>query len=122
MATASTTAASAAAQRQSNIGRHLRHMNWLGGTFGWIWLLIVMIPLYWIVITSFKTQSNYFITNTFAPPTSPTLENYRLVIQNDFIRYFLNSVIVSVRPEILPETTATAPNSPSARAVERITP
>ena len=76
--------------------RHLRQMNWLGGAFGWLWLLIVMVPLYWIVITSFKTQSNYFTTNTFAPPSAPTLDNYQLVIENDFIRYFLNSVIVSV--------------------------
>ena len=96
MATISTTAASTTAPRQSNTMRHLRHMNWVGGTFGWIWLLIVMIPLYWIVITSFKTQANYFTTNTFAPPSSPTFENYQLVIQNDFVRYFLNSVIVSL--------------------------
>jgi raffinose/stachyose/melibiose transport system permease protein len=82
-------------RRTSTAGRLLR-LNWIGGTFGWIWLLIVMIPLYWVVITSFKTQANYFITNTFAPPGDPTLANYRLVIENDFIRYFFNSVIVSV--------------------------
>jgi raffinose/stachyose/melibiose transport system permease protein len=79
----------------STAGRLLR-MNWIGGTFGWIWLLIVMIPLYWVVITSFKTRANYFVTNTFAPPSDPTLDNYRLVIENDFIRYFVNSVVVSV--------------------------
>ncbi|HET6533281.1 MAG TPA: carbohydrate ABC transporter permease [Actinoplanes sp.] len=82
-------------RRSSTAGRLLR-LNWFGGTFGWLWLLIVMIPLYWVVITSFKTQANYFITNTFAPPGDPTLANYRLVIENDFIRYFFNSVIVSV--------------------------
>jgi raffinose/stachyose/melibiose transport system permease protein len=82
-------------RRNSTVGRLLR-LNWIGGTFGWLWLLIVMIPLYWVVITSFKTQANYFITNTFAPPGDPTLANYRLVIENDFIRYFFNSVIVSV--------------------------
>ena len=96
MATISTTAPSTAAPRRSSRGRRLRQMNWIGGTFGWIWLLIVMIPLYWVVITSFKTQDNYFITNTFAPPSSPTFENYKTVIENDFIRYFFNSVIVSV--------------------------
>jgi raffinose/stachyose/melibiose transport system permease protein len=74
----------------------LARLNWIGGGFGWIWLVIVMLPIYWVVITSFKTQSNYFITNTFAPPKDPTLENYKTVIDNDFIRYFLNSVIVSV--------------------------
>jgi raffinose/stachyose/melibiose transport system permease protein len=78
----------------SPVGR-LRRLNLVGGGFGWIWLLIVMIPIYWIVITSFKTQENYFITNPLKPPSSFTLENYRLVLDNDFIRYFRNSVIVT---------------------------
>lgn len=82
-------------KRITPAGRVLR-LNWAGGTFGWLWLFVVMLPIYWIVITSFKTQSSYFVTNTFAPPSDPTLENYRTVIENDFVRYFLNSVIVSV--------------------------
>jgi raffinose/stachyose/melibiose transport system permease protein len=77
-------------------GLRLGKYNLIGGAFGWIWLLIGMVPIYWIVITSFKTQANYFLTNTFAPSTEPTLENYRQVIDNDIIRYFLNSVVVSV--------------------------
>jgi raffinose/stachyose/melibiose transport system permease protein len=70
--------------------------NWVGGLFAWIWLAIVIIPIYWIVITSFKSQDTYFSSNAMAPPTSPTLENYQLVIQSDFPRYFLNSIIVTV--------------------------
>jgi raffinose/stachyose/melibiose transport system permease protein len=75
---------------------NLLKKNWIGGTFGWLWLLIVMVPIYWIVITSFKTQANYFITNTFAPPSNPTLDNYRTVIDNQIVRYFFNSVIVTL--------------------------
>jgi raffinose/stachyose/melibiose transport system permease protein len=91
------TATHAAQQRRRNslVGRVLR-MNLVGGSFGWIWLIIVMLPIYWIVITSFKTQSNYFVTNTFAPSTDPTLDNYKLVLDNDFVKYFTNSIIVSV--------------------------
>jgi raffinose/stachyose/melibiose transport system permease protein len=77
-------------------GNKLLKMNWIGGTFGWIWLVIVMVPLYWIVITSFKTQANYFVTNTFEPPSHPTLENYKTVFDNDIIRYFFNSVVVTL--------------------------
>ena len=77
------------------VGRKLLRMNWIGGTAGWVWLLIVMIPLYWIVVTSFKDQSVYFSQNPLAPPADPTLDNYRLVIESDFPRYFLNSVIVA---------------------------
>jgi raffinose/stachyose/melibiose transport system permease protein len=70
--------------------------NWLGGAVGWLWLLVVIVPIYWIVITSFKTQSSYFITNPMTPSSSPTLDNYRLVIHDDFARFFLNSVIITL--------------------------
>jgi len=76
--------------------RRLRHWNWLGGAAGWVWLIIVMVPIYWIVITSFKTQSNYYATNPLKPPASPTLANYKLVLDNDFVTYFVNSVIVTL--------------------------
>ena len=76
--------------------RSLLGLNWLGGSAGWVWLVVVMVPIYWIVITSFKTQSNYFSTNPLAPPSEPTLDNYRLVIESDFVRYFMNSAIVTL--------------------------
>ncbi|MFD7159236.1 carbohydrate ABC transporter permease [Kribbella sp. NPDC059898] len=76
--------------------RKLTQLNWFGGLAGWIWLAIVLIPLYWIVVTSFKDQSAYFSQNPFALPSAPTANNYQLVIQSDFPRYFLNSVIVTV--------------------------
>jgi raffinose/stachyose/melibiose transport system permease protein len=83
-------------QKRRRRGRGARRANWLGGAAGWLWLLIVIVPIYWIVITSFKTQSNYFVTNPFAPPPAPTLDNYRLVIEADFARYFINSVIITL--------------------------
>jgi raffinose/stachyose/melibiose transport system permease protein len=83
-------------QKRRRRGRGARRANWLGGAAGWLWLVIVIVPIYWIVITSFKTQSNYFLTNPFAPPTEPTLDNYRFVMEADFARYFINSVIVAL--------------------------
>ncbi|HEY0616618.1 MAG TPA: carbohydrate ABC transporter permease [Kribbella sp.] len=77
------------------LGRRLIHLNWLGGIAGWVWLVIVLIPLYWIVVTSFKDQSAYFTQNPLALPSAPTFANYKLVIESDFPRYFLNSVIVT---------------------------
>lgn len=71
-------------------------LNWLAGLAGWFWLAVVLVPLYWIVITSFKAQTDYYQSNAFAPPPDPTLDNYRLVIQNDFLHYFVNSVVVAV--------------------------
>jgi len=83
------------ADRGRSGGRVARQRNWLGGLAGWLWLAIVVLPLYWILITSLKAQSSYYTTNPLAPPSAPTLGNYRMVIDADFIRYFINSVVVT---------------------------
>jgi raffinose/stachyose/melibiose transport system permease protein len=84
--------------------RALLHWNWLGGLAGWVWFIVVMLPIYWIIITSLKTQDHYFSTNPLVPPGNPTLANYRLVIDQGFGTYMLNSVIVvlgAVIPAVL---------------------
>src|SRR3954454_11706118 len=82
-------------QRGRGRSRGGERRNWLGGTFGWLWLLIVIVPIYWIVVTSFKTRANYFTSNPFLP-SSPTLDNYKFVIEADFASFFINSVIVTL--------------------------
>jgi raffinose/stachyose/melibiose transport system permease protein len=84
----------ARAPRRARAGNRERP-NWIGGGFGWLWLLIVIVPIYWIVVTSFKSRSTYFQTNPFLL-SAPTLENYRFVIEKGFASYFLNSVIVTL--------------------------
>jgi raffinose/stachyose/melibiose transport system permease protein len=96
MATLTTGARQTRRARRPPKVRSASRPNWLGGLAGWIWLAIVIIPIYWIAITSFKSQDNYFITNPLAPPSSPTLDNYRLVVQSEFPRYFVNSIIVTI--------------------------
>ena len=101
MAVGSSTGAIAAAARPPHPAPRRRtatslRPNYAGGLAGWIWLAIIIVPIYWIVITSFKSQSGYYGSNPLAPPTDPTLDNYRMVIEADFARYFLNSVIVAV--------------------------
>ena len=95
----STTTGKKASKKAPDRGTQMRDTggkNWLGGSLSWVWLLIVLVPIYWIIVTSFKDQSVYFSTNPLAPPTEPSLANYLLVVQSDFPRYFLNSVIVTV--------------------------
>jgi raffinose/stachyose/melibiose transport system permease protein len=96
-----TTLASGREQKAAQPPRHRHeavagHRNWLGGAAGWLWLVVVIVPIYWIVITSFKSQSNYYATNPLVPPGQPSLENYRLVVDSDFVQYFINSIIVTV--------------------------
>ncbi|MDX6322868.1 MAG: raffinose/stachyose/melibiose transport system permease protein [Propionibacteriaceae bacterium] len=83
------------APRSTGRRRSAKRPNYLGGFAGVIWLAIIVVPIYWIVITSFKDRSTYYSTNPMVPPGEPTLANYRMVIEADFIRYFLNSVITT---------------------------
>ncbi|WP_420309293.1 carbohydrate ABC transporter permease [Streptomyces sp. YS-B37] len=82
-------------ERQRHPRRTARRRNWAGGLAGWLWLVVVAVPLYWTLITSFKAKSGYYASNPLVPPSDPTLENYRFVIESDFLRYFLNSVVVT---------------------------
>jgi raffinose/stachyose/melibiose transport system permease protein len=72
-----------------------RRFNWAGGLAGWIWLAIVVVPLYWVLITSLKQQSKYYSSNPLVPSGDPTFDNYRLVLDSDFPSYFVNSVVVT---------------------------
>ncbi len=69
--------------------------NILGGLAGWIWLAIVILPVYAIVVTSLRPQSDYYSENPLSWPSNPSIDAYTRVLQNDFLRYFGNSVIVT---------------------------
>ncbi|RLP79758.1 carbohydrate ABC transporter permease [Mycetocola lacteus] len=96
------TAASAPTPRAASAGRSpeasrgVGRPNFLAGLGGWIWLAIIILPVYYVVITSLKKQSDYFSTNPLLPPVNPTFENYALVLENQFVRYLINSAVVTV--------------------------
>ncbi|WP_432546575.1 carbohydrate ABC transporter permease [Kineococcus sp. SYSU DK004] len=85
-----------AAARASRRGASSTSRNYLGGLAGWIWLAIIIVPIYWILVTSFKEQSEYFRTNPLSLPENPTFAAYQQVIESDIARYFLNSVLITV--------------------------
>ncbi|HET9348659.1 MAG TPA: carbohydrate ABC transporter permease [Arthrobacter sp.] len=70
--------------------------NFLAGFGGWLWLAIIIVPIYYVVVTSLKNQAGFFTSNPMLPPAEPTLDNYKLVLENDFAKYFANSLIVTV--------------------------
>lgn len=66
------------------------------GSLAWLVALMLFFPIFWMLLTSFKTEIDAFST----PPSlffSPTLENY-LTIQerSDYFHFAWNSVVVSV--------------------------
>ena len=89
------TAVAAAPGRTSGT-RVKGRINYLGGLFGWIWLAIIILPIYYIVITSLKDQGAYFTSNPLSLPIPPTTTAYQQVIEADIGLYFLNSVIVTI--------------------------
>ena len=86
-------------------GARAGHPNWIGGAAGWLWLVVVTLPIYWILITSLKSQTTYYATNPLVPPSRPTLDNYHQVIAADFARYFFNSLVVTLGA-VVPAVTA----------------
>ena len=44
--------------------------NVLGGLGGWLWLAIIIVPVYYVVVTSLKNQAGFFTSNPMLPPSS----------------------------------------------------
>lgn len=70
--------------------------NPLGGLAGWVWLAVIIVPIYYIVLTSLRPQEDYYSENPLSLPANPTLDAYRLVLESNFLRYLTNSVLVTV--------------------------
>lgn len=70
--------------------------NVAGGIAGFLWLIITIVPVYYVVITSLRSQRGFYDENPLLPPSHPTLDAYQEVLENDFLRYLLNSVVVTL--------------------------
>jgi multiple sugar transport system permease protein len=60
--------------------------------------LIIILPLLWMVSTSFKPKSEWFLPQIYWIPRTFTLDNYEKIIDNPSLpitRWFLNSLLVS---------------------------
>jgi len=67
----------------------------------WLVAALIFFPIFWMILTSFKTELNAFSS----PPSLffwPTLENYSVVFErSDYFRYAINSVVISFISSIL---------------------
>lgn len=74
----------------------------VAGVLGILWALIAAFPVFYMVITSLKTQAGFFSAPSWLPPRSPTLVNYRRVLVTEGISHnFLVSVLVTVAAVVL---------------------
>ena len=71
------------------------------GTLSWLVALVIFFPIFWMVLTSFKTEIDAFAT----PPQfifTPTLENYlHIQERSDYFHYAWNSVAISFTATLL---------------------
>ncbi len=75
--------------------RRLAFSNPLAGIGGLVWLLVVVVPLYWVVVTSLRGTEGFFSSPPLSLPTHPSLDNYREVLRGSFLVYLRNSVVVT---------------------------
>ena len=57
--------------------------------------ILVLVPIYWIVATSFKPTSEILVTPTSLLTAHPTLDHYKVALAGDFRRYLVNSLIAA---------------------------
>lgn len=69
--------------------------------FGVAWLFVAVYPIYYMLVTSFRTPAEFLNAGPWSAPTSPTLENYRTVIDDGIGLYFVNSAFVTVTTVVL---------------------
>jgi multiple sugar transport system ATP-binding protein len=79
----------------------IRSANPFGALSGLVWLAVVIIPLYWVVITSLRSQAGFFGSSQLALPRPLTFGNFHLVLSSQFGTYLRNSVIVTAAAVVI---------------------
>jgi raffinose/stachyose/melibiose transport system permease protein len=69
--------------------------------FGVLWLVVAFYPILYVLMTSLRSQQGFLLGNPWLPTSQPTLQNYATVLQANFGRYFVNSLVVSVVTVVL---------------------
>jgi raffinose/stachyose/melibiose transport system permease protein len=63
---------------------------------GTLWLIVVVVPIYYMVLTSFRSQSQYLSANAWLPTGGLSLSSWAAVFSSTGLwRDFINSVIYS---------------------------
>lgn len=75
--------------------RRKSHVAWgVAIFFACVWLVIALVPFFFMVINSFRKQFDMLSQGVFHLPDPWYFENYVNVVANGFFGYFLRSVIV----------------------------
>jgi xylobiose transport system permease protein len=70
--------------------------NYLAGLGSLVWLGVVGLPLYVLLIATFRTRADYSTEGPLSFPAKLTLQNYIADFSNGFGQDFLNTLVVTV--------------------------
>jgi xylobiose transport system permease protein len=73
-----------------------RRPNYAAGVMTTVWLVIVLAPVYVLLKGSLQNQGDYTSSGPLSLPSHLTTDNFKLVFQDGFLRFFLNTAIVTV--------------------------
>jgi ABC-type glycerol-3-phosphate transport system permease component len=88
---------SSARAQLASVGHANRPARAAAFILGTLWLLIVLLPIYYMVLTSFRSQSQYLSANAWLPIGGLSLSSWAAVFSGTGLwTDFLNSVIFAV--------------------------
>jgi xylobiose transport system permease protein len=73
-----------------------RRPNYVAGVLSLLWLVIVLAPVYVLVKASLQNEGDYEASGPLSVPSHLTTANFKLVFQQGFAKFFLNSGIITV--------------------------
>ncbi|KAB8169859.1 ABC transporter permease subunit [Streptomyces sp. 3MP-14] len=73
----------------------LPRANYPAGIGAFVWLVIVIVPLYILVASTLQSRQEYLDNGPLSLPDSISFDSYRQVLEGDFPRYLLNTLIVT---------------------------
>jgi ABC-type glycerol-3-phosphate transport system permease component len=74
--------------------RRRRGPNVIGGFFALVWLALVIVPIWFIVVSGLRSRDD-FLDSALPVPSRLTLENVRMVLDAGFFTFFVNTAIVT---------------------------
>lgn len=77
----------------------IQNCKWVPLILAFIW---AGLPLFWALMSSFKTSDEYYIIPPTIWPDAPTIDAYaRVLFETDFLRYTWNSTVLAIISTIL---------------------
>jgi xylobiose transport system permease protein len=89
--------------------------NYAAGALATVWLVIIGVPIYVMISWSVQTRDDFLDRGPLAIPAAITFENVADVLDSGFMRYMVNTVIVTVAAVVLTLVVAV----PAAYAIVR---